>query len=578
VYAGTNSNPGNNALVVYTLLKSGLPTHHEVIERGFEALRQDPPTDTYGRALMLMALAAHHEPADKRWAEKTTKALLGSQSGDFGYGTRSRGDLSNTQYGALGMRAAEQLGIDVPKSAWLALAKKTLGYTQSGFGFSYVSSSKGAQPSGSMTSAGAAILSICVDALRADGVSEKKLERFASARDHGLEWLGVHFSVDRNEGGGWLGYYLYGLERVGSLCEVDRLGSHDWYNEGAAKLVREQRQNGHWSLGGSGPVTSTCFALLFLRRATRLVESGAPPSDKTSFTSSDPRAAVALVATGDRDLDVWLGNWKRSALERLEWPGEKGKGLHVVRVRYFLDHQEVATVEGSAKLPSGTERFPARLQVTGGGPHHLSARIEVAPPPHTIQGVELASAHELITTGLDFELPDTLEQWQVDNAADYARNLVPLSGASAKASSTADRADLQAALRLGADFPLPSHAELAIDNRTSSAWIAKASDATPTLTLRFKRPQKANRVVIANAHLFERVQKQLGRVATVTVVVNSRYEFKLSMPPDERIKARLELPKVLRISKLEVRITSRVPGASGYRGVGLGEVELQLVE
>ena len=470
------------------------------------------------------------------------------------------------------------MGIEVPEAAWRALAEATLKFTGSGYGFTYRPDSGHRAPTGSMTSAGAAILNICIDALGSKGTSQETLDRYRSARDRGLEWLGQHFSVDRNPGGSWLGYYLYGLERVGSLCDVTQLGSHDWYNEGATKLVREQQPSGHWTISGSGSVTGTCYALLFLKRATRAVVSGENTPGTTSFTSTDPNALVALVATGERNLTIWLGNWKRSALERLEWPGEASKGPRVVRVTYFLDDRVVASLEGDEKKPAGTMRFPAKIEVDSGGKHRLRVRVEVAPPPHEVQGVLLRGANELVTTELEFELPGMLAGWQLANLRDAIRNLVPTGNAKVEASSVAPTAILHDALGLGAGFPINGQSAYAADGNLSSAWIADASDDAPTLTMTFMKPLRANRVVLGNAHVLERVQPKLGRVATVTVTVNGRDEFRLSMPPDEHAKARLELPETYRIKKLEVRVTARVPGADGYRGVGLSEVELQLVE
>ena len=43
---------------------------------------------------------------------------------------------------------------------------------------------------------------------------------------------------------------------------------HDWYREGAEYLIRAQLRSGAWRGGGRGGLTNTCFALLFLRRAT----------------------------------------------------------------------------------------------------------------------------------------------------------------------------------------------------------------------------------------------------------------------------------------------------------------------
>jgi hypothetical protein len=54
------------------------------------------------------------------------------------------------------------------------------------------------------------------------------------------------------------------------------MGAHEWYPEGAEFLLAKQRAGGTWSgdslmslLPDAGP--DTCFAILFLRRATKPV-------------------------------------------------------------------------------------------------------------------------------------------------------------------------------------------------------------------------------------------------------------------------------------------------------------------
>src|SRR2546421_503473 len=65
-------------------------------------------------------------------------------------------------------------------------------------------------------------------------------------------------------------------ERLGMLLDVGEIGGHLWYPEGAAVLLGAQQKDGSWK--GSRPeipVWDTCFAILFLKRATRgLVASG----------------------------------------------------------------------------------------------------------------------------------------------------------------------------------------------------------------------------------------------------------------------------------------------------------------
>jgi hypothetical protein len=64
-------------------------------------------------------------------------------------------------------------------------------------------------------------------------------------------------------------YYLYSLERFGTLYGTEAIGTHEWYVEGAKELLQTQRTDGGWVPKSGQTVWDTCFAILFLRRATR---------------------------------------------------------------------------------------------------------------------------------------------------------------------------------------------------------------------------------------------------------------------------------------------------------------------
>jgi hypothetical protein len=85
----------------------------------------------------------------------------------------------------------------------------------------------------------------------------------------GLQWMNKHFRVDQNPElpERWHYYYLYGVERAGMLFGTERIGAHMWYREGAEYLLANQGANGGWK-----DVVDTCFAILFLRRATRRLD------------------------------------------------------------------------------------------------------------------------------------------------------------------------------------------------------------------------------------------------------------------------------------------------------------------
>ncbi len=85
----------------------------------------------------------------------------------------------------------------------------------------------------------------------------------------GMQWMNKHFTVTENPffGTRWHYYYLYGIERAGMLYGTEVMGAHKWYRIGAEYLLANQAGDGHWN-----DVVDTCFAILFLRRATRRLD------------------------------------------------------------------------------------------------------------------------------------------------------------------------------------------------------------------------------------------------------------------------------------------------------------------
>lgn len=65
-------------------------------------------------------------------------------------------------------------------------------------------------------------------------------------------------------------YFLWTVERCGVLYKRRDIGGKDWYRWGVELLLDHQKADGSWMAGnypGSMPITDTCFALLFLKRA-----------------------------------------------------------------------------------------------------------------------------------------------------------------------------------------------------------------------------------------------------------------------------------------------------------------------
>jgi hypothetical protein len=217
-------------------------------------------------------------------------------------GPAQRSDNSNSQYAALGIRACHDAGIVFPK-AEIEKARKYWEANQhagekgdpkgrpavasGGYeigvprGWCYsddqASGCGHGGPAYSSMSAGA-IGAVCIY----DFILGKDWKKDKVALD-GMAWLDKNWTVTENIGpaetakgsNGWLYYYLYALERTGMLFDTPFVGSHDWYLDGARMLLNAQRPDGSWN--GSHfrhPTWDTCFAILFLKRAThKLVAS-----------------------------------------------------------------------------------------------------------------------------------------------------------------------------------------------------------------------------------------------------------------------------------------------------------------
>ena len=140
----------------------------------------------------------------------------------------------------------------------------------------------GGKETAAMTCVGVASLILCQSQLlKNQKVYPKDLRaKVTIAIEDGLAWLEYHFTVKENKFGDpgssggaplWHYYYLYGLERVGVLSKRKFIGKHHWYFEGATLLMESQSGGAFISKNGY-TFTDTCFALLFLKRATNPVK------------------------------------------------------------------------------------------------------------------------------------------------------------------------------------------------------------------------------------------------------------------------------------------------------------------
>ena len=308
----TASTSGESALCAYALMRAGdlpeSPAVARVIEgilRKCRASSYEPGAQSiYTAAVDLMALEAAGAAQYQAEIRLVADYLISKQNsnGSWDYAGRTAGDTSQTQYALLGLWAAARAGADVPATVWDNAARWHVVTQLNNGGWTY-HPDDGSDVRPTMTVAGVGSLYLCRHQLglgrgerprsaqmyqptRKFGILDPvelgaapveksapkgrddrpKISRaeIDSRAQRGLNWLVANFRIKVNA---WYMYYLYGIERMAALGELTTIGDHDWYAEGSAFLVAEQKADGTWQDNG-GPAVSAAFGILFLSRAT----------------------------------------------------------------------------------------------------------------------------------------------------------------------------------------------------------------------------------------------------------------------------------------------------------------------
>jgi hypothetical protein len=151
---------------------------------------------------------------------------------------------------------------------------------EGGWGYGSNGQIDGDRPYGSMT-AGAVGSMIILNTLL--GKKEKDIKKH-EATIKGLDWMTKNLAFEKNPGlteeYRWQYYWIYAIERAADLHGTDLLGTRSWYVEGAEYLLGKQIADGRWEGREKIVVPDTCFAILFLRRATKLPPKVATRSEK----------------------------------------------------------------------------------------------------------------------------------------------------------------------------------------------------------------------------------------------------------------------------------------------------------
>jgi hypothetical protein len=295
---------GELALLCLAAVHDGVPRDDKSLVKAMKKLSRTSMSATYDLSLRLMVASEYAWlPKREALAVKDVRKLLKNitRDGGFDYGSKARRwDLSNTQYGAFGLRAAISMGAKVPPKIWKGLMRAAISAQNENGGFSYMAGGRGQNVS--MTTAGIAVMQLCSEYL--DDATVKALEvekRLAAAWDFMAEHKGeIGARNTRNSF-----YFHYGLERSCILSDVKDVDGKDWYESGGEMFLATQLKGGGWrshvdhiqggpDVDGSDSV-STSFAILFLRRQFKKVVGPITPSRSVAITQLTPQSSKDVV-------------------------------------------------------------------------------------------------------------------------------------------------------------------------------------------------------------------------------------------------------------------------------------------
>jgi hypothetical protein len=315
---------GQTALAVYALLSAGESRHDPRIAPAIEYLKKTDTTGVYALGLRCQVwLMLPPTPDVRQQMSKDARILLtsikrtGEAAGFYDYnpGGSKNYSHSRAQYAVLGVWAAAQSGVEVPKEYWQLVEKAWLKDQDASGGWSYMAKPTSSYPvTAGMTAVGVATLYITQDYLHsADNISGSGNVR-SPAIDRGTKWLADNFNLvapDKDYTRALPFATLYSVERIAVAGGTKYFNGVDWYDKGAAWLIKQQKSSGGFSVEMEGKTASTCFALLFLTR-------GAEPvmMNKLDYTG-------ATVTGGKKDDEPHWNQRPREVANVARWTGRQ---------------------------------------------------------------------------------------------------------------------------------------------------------------------------------------------------------------------------------------------------------------
>lgn len=558
---------GITSLCALALLKSGVPSNHPAIQNAKRFLLQVQPRYTYSAALQLMFFAELRDTTVHAAAEDAVQLLLSwekrSPRGAWGY-PNGPADLSNTQFAALGLWAAERMNIKLPDKLWVNMVETTVRYYMKGReivevvqkdgrrlkkeieGFAYFANDTQYPAYGGMVVAGLGVIGLAEQVgtkLPAD--LKRQTEK---AKERALGWLTHYFRVDAVPGyPERLQYFLYGLERVGSLLDMHTFGPHEWYREGAAYLVKTQQNDGSWyhTEYGTHYECATGFALLFLTRATSPTTSSEAPRNPRTGVYELKEGAVHLRATGLQPLTVWVTGVVRPDGQPVDQAREPE--AQISQVSYLLNGELAGIVTAEE---SSDERFATKLPIPVPGNYVLMVEV-------TCQDGE-----QIYSDALQMSIERSAEAFQRQALALRGQNLLALMQPQVEVSSTKG----------------PNWAgEQAIDLFQGTAWVHAKEDPAPWIRFLCARSVKARRLVLSPADAKPIHANRASHIQKVRIILNDDVDEAIvaDWPVDPLAECVIPLPGRTGVRSLQIEIlqessaNTKWQKESGFAEVGL---------
>jgi len=552
--------PGYTALCTLALVKSGIPQDHPSIQKAMNFLSHYHAQRTYDVAVLLVLLEYMDSTTYKPWIQRLAQQLIDTQiTGIWAYPTvpNATTDLSNSQYAAMGLRAAAAAGVPVHRKVWEDLIHRVVVWQKSDGGWGYRLES---HPTGSMTCAGLTCLLICREQLRSMGRGISAQNESQRALDLGLNWLDRHFQPNINPRPEekpahyrWTYYYLYGLERVAAFARRPTFGGRDWYHEGASWLLKAQGSKGQWSSAYNESEINTPFAVLFLTRATLSTYTSHNQENRILSEKGKTKHDIVIGCDRKNPGHVWIESWSQKVADKFGIEGGN-RAIRVDKVVYLIEDEVLGEVTND---PTGgrVTRYPFAYRFTENGDKKISAKVTCVSRHGTIREAFDSGAVSLF-------VHNNLTDQDRSSMEDVRTNIISTFKPQVEVSSAMNGS---------------WGGGRSVDGLQGTSWLSAdpKDDQAPWIQLVFAKPVRADCIKLSHALNDPMESGRYGRASKVLVQINRKSQkLVIDLNTEAGVKNTIDFKKTA-VRVLRIEMLDRVKGSKGA-AAGFAEIELFL--